>query len=59
MNSQADRREDALGRSTHTMTFTYTVVHYANPFLVCETCGAKVDGYIDAPGHELHLHSHP
>lgn len=40
-------------RSTHTMTFTYTVVHYANPFLVCEVCG------VDAPSHELHLRSHP
>lgn len=46
-------------RSTHTMTFTYTVVHYANPFLVCEVCGAKVVGYIDASGHDLHFHSHP
>ncbi|MEU7170328.1 hypothetical protein ABZ949_02405 [Micromonospora tulbaghiae] len=40
---------------THTRTRTYTVSHFANPYLACNTCGQRVAGfYPDRPGPSMH-----
>lgn len=42
-----------------TFTFTYTVEKYANPFLTCEECGRRAEGYVVAPGHEKDFDNWP
>lgn len=44
---------------TTTTTHTYTVVRFADPYLVCEQCRARAEGYINAPGHEEHMDNWP
>jgi hypothetical protein len=35
---------------THTHTHTYTVTVPANPYLVCDWCRGRVEGFIDGEG---------
>jgi hypothetical protein len=36
---------------SHTTVHTFTVEHYANPFLICTVCRKSVVGYIHSPEH--------
>lgn len=42
-----------------TTTHTFTVVRYADPYLICTGCGERAEGYVHAPGHEEHFENWP
>ena len=42
-----------------TATHTHTVVRYADPFLICEECGLRAEGYVHSPGHEEDFENWP
>ena len=35
---------------THTFTRTHTVTVPANPYLICDQCSRRVEGFADLPG---------
>lgn len=37
---------------SHTSTHTYTVVEFANPYLICDQCGRPVRGYRQSPSED-------
>lgn len=44
---------------TSTHTHTHTVVRFANPYIRCNQCGRRVEGYIVAPEHEVDWANYP